>query len=102
MRIYICHQYSGLEENKIHVESIIKQLVRDNPQHTFISPINCFGYLYNEVSYKQGIEYCLDLLKMCDVMYTFGKWSNSRGCKIEKQFCEDNNIPIKDYGGRYG
>ena len=99
MRIYISHQYGGKEENKLHVENIIKELVKNNPQHTYVSPIHAVGFLYNDVSYEQGIEYCLDLLKMCDVMYTFGEHSNSKGCIIEKRFCKDNNIPIIDISG---
>jgi hypothetical protein len=38
---------------------------------------------------------CLELLKKCDIMYVYGDYQNSRGCKAEIEFCKDNGIPHK-------
>jgi hypothetical protein len=35
---------------------------------------------------------------MCDEMWTFGSKSMSRGCMIEKRYCERYNIPIVERG----
>ena len=78
MLIYISHPYGGKEENKTKVENIIKKLIKENPEHTYISPIHTFGHLYNDVDYEIGLQWCLDLLNACDKMYVYGDWENSR------------------------
>lgn len=96
MRIYICHQYQNKKENKQHIEKIIKALIKNETSYnTYISPVHTFGFLYNDVDYKTGITYCLELLQTCDIMYCFNGFSNSIGCSIEKQFARDNAIPIQ-------
>ena len=95
MLIYISHAYSAKEENKIEVEQIVRQLLKDHPQHTFISPIHTFGYLYKDVEYAIGLQMCLDLLVVCDYMIVYGDWENSKGCKQEIEYAEDNQIPYE-------
>lgn len=95
-KIYICHQYGGDESNKQHIEQIIKALIKKESAYSlYMSPVHALGFLYNDVDYKTGITYCLELLKQCDVMYVFGKYSQSKGCTIEKQFCLMNNIKMQ-------
>ena len=93
--IYIAHPYGGKPENKAEVEQIIKDLVKQNPKAVYISPIHMFGYLYDDVSYEQGIDYCLDILGACDELILTGDWETSRGCKMEKEYAGKNEIPIK-------
>lgn len=93
MNIYISHPYSAKEENKLKVEHIIENLVKEHSEHTYISPIHTFCFLYDKVNYETGINMCLELLKLCDMMYVYGDWQNSRGCKEEIKFCEENGIP---------
>lgn len=93
MMIYICHKYGGKEENKNRVEQIIKDLIKRYPEHTFISPIHTFGFLYNDVSYDKGMEYCYNLLSKCDEMWICSE--RSKGVELEIQFCKRNNIEIK-------
>ena len=92
MRIYISHPYGGKEENKQEIETIIRDLIQENPQHTYISPVHTFGFLYNDVEYEQGIRYCLDLLEVCDEMYVYGDYNNSKGCVKEIKHCLDKQI----------
>ena len=89
MRIYISHPFGGKQENKEHIETIIKQLIYENPQHTYISPVHAFGFLYNEVDYQSGLNWCLDLLDMCDEMLVFGDYNESKGCVAEIKHCLD-------------
>ena len=80
--IYISHPYGGKEENKLKIEAIVRKLVKENPGVTYISPVHAFGYLYNDVDYETGLEYCLNLLDVSDRMLVFGDWKYSRGFGI--------------------
>jgi hypothetical protein len=93
-KIYVAHPYGGQEENKQSVEKIIKKLIKNNPDVLYFSPIHCFEYTYFYVSYEQGMEYCLGILKTCDELILCPGWEKSRGCNIEKKYAEDNSIPI--------
>lgn len=93
MNIYISHIYQNKEENKIDIEKIIEKLVKEHPEHTYISPVHCFGFLYSKTSYEQGLAMCLDLLSKCNYMYVYGDYQNSRGCKTEIEFCKEHRIP---------
>lgn len=95
MLIYISHPYGGKQENKQKVEEIINKLVQTNPENTYISPIHCFGFMYDAISYEQGLEMCLNLLERCDKMMVFGNWKNSRGCTAEVLFAEMHMIPYE-------
>lgn len=94
MKVYISHEFGGKDDNVNRVAGIIKDLVEKYENIFPISPIHATGFLYHAVSYDRGIEWCLDLLNLCDCMIVFGDKSNSKGCKIEKEFCKENNIPV--------
>ncbi len=92
-RVYISHPYKNEEKNKAAVEEIIKQLIKDYPKHTFISPIHTFGFLYDSTEYTEGLEMCLQLLDMCDEMWVYGDWQSSTGCICEITACKSFDIP---------
>ena len=96
MLVYISHEFGGELENVQRTEELIKDLIKKYDQVQPVSPIHATGFLYNEVSYEKGIDWCLNLLRLCDVMIVFGHESMSRGCIIEKEFCDEFNIPILD------
>ena len=89
--IYISHAYGGIPDNIAEVELIIKDLVKRNPGHTFVSPIHCFGFLYSDVPYQVGLDMCLELLAKCEAMWVFGK--HSIGVLEEIEYCEVHGIP---------
>ncbi|MCI8805757.1 MAG: DUF4406 domain-containing protein [Clostridiales bacterium] len=93
--IYISHPYGGKNENLEKVYQAAKYLVQKYPDYLFISPIHCFGFLYDTVDYKQGIEYCLWLFDKCDSMWVFGDYKKSVGCMTEIEYCEECNIPYE-------
>lgn len=95
LKIYVSHPFGGKHENILEVEQIIKDLVKANPEHTYISPIHTFGYLYNDVDYETGLRWCIELLSVCDKMYVFGDWKRSRGCTAEVLYCEMHMIPYE-------
>ena len=97
--IYISHPYGGEDKNIKDVCGVIKSLVKEYPDYLFLSPIHCFGFLYDTVSYEKGIEYCLWLLDKCNEMWVFGDYKNSIGCMKEIEYCEECNIPYQIKGG---
>lgn len=93
--VYISHIYQGKEENKSKVEKIIRQLVIDEPENTYLSPIHATGFLYNDVPYQQGLDMCLKLLSRCDKMRVYGDYTGSQGVKAEIRYCRENAIPYE-------
>lgn len=83
------------EENKLSAENIVRKLHFENPENTYLSGINPFYFLYDEVDYETGINMCLEVLRRCDMMYVFGDWENSKGCKTEINYCKFLGIPYK-------
>jgi len=96
--VYICHEFGGKQENVEKVTKLIRKLIKSYPSICFLSPIHATGFLYTDVSYEKGMEYCLTLLDMCDEMWTFGSKSDSKGCRIEKEYCKRYKIPVTDWG----
>ncbi len=93
--IYVSHPYSAKEENKQKVEVIVRKLAKEHPKHTFLSPVHAVGFMYDDFDYETGLNMCLELLKRCDIMYVYGDWENSVGCKAEIKFAEENGILYK-------
>jgi hypothetical protein len=98
MIIYVSHPYGGIEENKQKVEAIVRSLAKENPQHIYISPIHCFGFMYTDTDYETGLDMCLKLLDKCDKMLVFGDWKSSRGCNAEILYADVNFIPYEIMG----
>jgi hypothetical protein len=96
--IYVSHPYGGKEENKIKVEDIVRTLAINHSENTYVSPIHTFGFLYNVVSYEAGLEYCFNLLDVCDKMLVFGDYASSRGCTAEILYCQEHYKPYEIVG----
>lgn len=95
--IYISHPSSGLEENTLDVERIVRELYSDTDlykEYCFVSPIHCFGFMYDDFEYFKGLSFCTDLLKHCKLMLVFGDWTNSVGCTKEVDLCNEVGIPV--------
>lgn len=59
----------------------------------FISPIHQLGFLYDQISYVDGLKKCLALLERCDAVIFSGDWQHSRGCMAEYAYALANRIP---------
>lgn len=94
-KVYIAHPYGGIQANKDKCESIIRELARENPTTLYISPIHATGFLYHDVDYMQGMEYCFELLSMCSELILCEGWEHSRGCNLEKIYAQEHRIPIR-------
>ena len=82
--VYVSHEFGGKQENADKVATLVTELSNLYPTICFISPIHAFGFMYESTDYDRGMLYCLTLLDMCDEMWVFGEFSNSKGCLIEK------------------
>lgn len=94
--IYISHPFGGKQENKDKVEAVIRQLIKDDPENIYISPIHAFGYLYNDIPYDRGLELCGELLIRCDAAIFCDGWEESKGCRYELVTCKLNGIPYEE------
>lgn len=93
MKIYCSHEYGGNKGNLDIIERKITKLQLADKSNTYISPVHCFGYLYDMLSYDDGIKLCLDLLSACDkVMVLSGM---SKGVNIEIGKARQLGIPIE-------
>ena len=93
MLIYCSHKFGGKLENAKAVELKIKRLQLADPKNTYISPIHTFGFMYDTVSYEDGIDMCLDLLSKCDAMVVLSE--KSKGVEIEIEYCIVARIPVE-------
>ena len=92
MLIYCAHKYGGNEKNKAKVEMIIKALQKNHPGYTFISPIHTFGYMYEHLSYDDGMNLCLSLLSKCDALVVLS--DESEGVRREIEYAKRHSIPV--------
>lgn len=93
--IYISHPYGGAQENEHKIASIINELIKQYPNHLFVSPVHAFSYAYTTTDYDKGISWCLWLLEKCDEMWVYGDYKNSRGCSMEIEYCKEHQIVYK-------
>ena len=91
--IYLSHNYGGKESNKQHIELVMKSLVKQYPDYTFLSPVHALGFLYYTLTYDNGMRHCLALLDMCDECWSVEGYNDSKGCKIEQSYRADYRIP---------
>ena len=98
-KVYVAHPYGCNHAERADVERIIKALVKADPDTLYISPIHTTGFMYADVPYLKGIEWCYELLSMCDVLLLTGHWDTSPGCMLEKTYAEKHGIPIEYLGG---
>ena len=98
-RVYVAHPFCNNMAEKADVERIIRKLAKEHPDVCYISPIHAFGYLYDDVPYLQGIEYCYSELRTCDTLLLSGHWDTSPGCLLEKAYAEKHGIPIEYLNG---
>ena len=93
MLIYCAHRFGGESYNKSFAEMKILELQKTDRANTYISPIHAFGFMYESLSYDEGMELCLSLLKRCDKLLVLSE--ESEGVRREIEFAEQNGIPIE-------
>ena len=93
--VYLSHKYGGDKNNLKEVEEIIRTQQKKHPNYMFISPIHMFGFLYNDMSYEDGLELCLYQLAECDEIWVTGeKWYDSTGVIKEIEYANAHKIDV--------
>lgn len=93
--VYLSHKYGGDKNNLKEVEAIIKTQQKKHPNYMFISPLHMFGFLYNDMSYEDGLELCLYQLAECDEIWVTGeKWYDSTGVIKEIEYANAHKIDV--------
>jgi len=90
--IYFAHPYNNDPNNKKKIEEIIKEYY--TPGMIPISPINSFGFMYDQYPYEEGMHHCTFLLDKVDEIWMFGDWKSSRGCRYEMEYAILHGIRI--------
>ncbi len=91
--IYVSHPFQNKPENVKDIERYITIWERIHQSYVFVSPVHCFGFMYEKMSYEDGLNWCLQLLSVCDEMWVCGDYENSTGCCAEIDFCKNHYIP---------
>lgn len=93
--VYVSHKYGGDKNNIKEVEEIIKTQQKKHPNYMFISPLHMFSFLYNDMSYEDGLELCLYQLAECDEIWVSGeKWYDSTGVIKEIEYANAHKIDV--------
>lgn len=91
--VYVAHPYGGKESNRKKIDVIMGNLVLNDTNHDYISPIHNFGYVYlTGDDYQSGLDICLSLLGHCDILVLCPAWESSRGCNGEFEFAKKYSI----------
>lgn len=90
LKVYIAHPYNGKQENMDSVTTIARGLKNILP----ISPIHAFSFLEEPQDRTKALEYCRELLSMCDELWLCPGWERSEGCRMEKAWAKDMGIKV--------
>lgn len=96
-KIYLCHEYGGVYDYAKEIADHIKMLITYNKFASYISPVLSFGMLHDRVDSELYSEYCLSLLKDCNMMIIFEDKSKTEQCLSEIEYCRKHNIPVIEY-----
>lgn len=97
--IYLAHPFGGEDSNKKAVDKIMKNIVIDDRNNTYLSPLHNFSTVYFADEYAKGLKICLEMLNRCDVLVLCGDWQTSKGCIGEWSFALAKGMPIYTWEG---
>ena len=98
--IYVAGKFQNNPTNKKYIEACCKQFFEKYPNYLFINGVSQFGYMYEYTTQKTGIQMCLELMKMCDEVWTIGQYENSIGTYSEIMVAENLGIPVYEHKDR--
>lgn len=98
-RIYVSHAYGGKKSNKEAITHICQALVKMGVIP--ISPVHSFSYLNDKVAEERSraLEFCEELVELCDELWLFSEWEKSEGCILERNVALIEMIPIRVVDG---
>ena len=98
--IYVACKFGGDKENIKLCEEFIRELNKEDKKNgivgkIYFSPLNAFGWLYDETEYQEGLNWTLRMLTHCDELYVTPGWEDSRGVNQEIAIATYLGIPIR-------
>lgn len=86
MKIYISGKITGTHDYLERFKAAEDTLKNDGWQ--VINPAALGDLLPKATTYKQYLDYGIQLLGMCDAIYMLQGWEDSEGAKVEHQYAE--------------
>lgn len=100
--VYLASRYSDpdpqvMRENVRQAGKIAHGIMKKG--YAVISPVNNSDWRGKEAefSHETWLEMDKQLLKRCDMLVLGYNWENSVGCREERKFAEENNIPVIEW-----
>lgn len=90
-KIYIAHPFRDDPKGNMEKVAEICRDVKSDYGVTPISPIHAFSFLD---PHFDNMDDCLELLSMCDQLWLYGDWKNSRGCSAEFKYAMTHGIAV--------
>ena len=99
--VYLAHPYRGASDTTLEkiknvreTDNILHKLTVECPNLTVISPVHTFMCLEGLVDGDEILERCFNLLSLCDEIWVFGDYKNSKGCLAEIEFAKQHRIKV--------
>lgn len=77
----------------MEAEQKIRTLQSNDFENCYVSPLHAFCFEYYDYDYDTGMELCIDLLSVCDVLLVMSE--PSKGVNREIDFANLVNMPIR-------
>ena len=98
--IYVSHKFGGDPANIERSKKITHDLQVADLDNCYICPLFFFFFLdYGEIGCEQGMEVCLDLLSVCDVLIVTSEPSD--GVQKEIDFARMVGMEVIDLAEKY-
>lgn len=89
-RVYVAHPLRGgradmdiVMANIARVSEIMRKLAAEEPEVLFFSPVHAFGFMDPLGPEEWVMKQCLEMLALCDELWVYGPWRESKGCNME-------------------
>ena len=95
--IYVIHPFGGDPENTKEIGELCRDLI--NMGYMPISSVHCYSYLddHNQGERAIAMEFCEELISLCDEAVVCGDWVNSDGCREDLAVAIQLNKPVKTF-----
>lgn len=88
----------SIEENKTLEKLAFEQLQKHYPGLKVIRPL---VLIPEDMGHQDAMLKCFKLLNSCDAAIFAGAWMISKGCKMEFNYCIENDKGIIDFGNLF-